>query len=122
MAAVACVGHAAGQRNTLTLQVLLLGRHHLMRGGFADGAGHVGARQLVLRRGDAIRERLPRHFVPPMSRSAQECVSPGDEGQDEKEKKKKKRKKGGIWVQPGGSVGGAVLLPGGCRPETNRVG
>ena len=34
-----------GERKaTLTLQVLLLGRHHLVSGGFADTTGHIGSR------------------------------------------------------------------------------
>lgn len=44
--------------------MLLLGRHHLVRGGFANGTSHLGSGELVLRRGDAIRKSLSRHFLP----------------------------------------------------------
>lgn len=55
---------SAGQAVTLTIQVLLLGRHHLVCGGFADARRHFRARELVLRSGNAIRQSLPRHFLP----------------------------------------------------------
>ncbi len=52
------------QNVSLTIQVLLLGRHHLVRGGFANDTSHLGSGELVLRRGDAIRKSLSRHFLP----------------------------------------------------------
>lgn len=52
----------------LTVQVLLLGPHHFMRGGFADGSGYGRSRNAVLSSCDAICQRLTRHlrlpFVP----------------------------------------------------------
>ena len=32
-------------------------------GGFTNCPGHIGARQAVLRRGDAVRQRLTRHLL-----------------------------------------------------------
>lgn len=55
---------SAGEAVTLTIQVLLLGRHHLVCGGFANARRHFRARELVLRSGNAIRQSLPRHFLP----------------------------------------------------------
>lgn len=46
----------------LTLQVFLLGGCLLVCGGFTHGSTHLGSRQGVLRRGDAVRERLTRHL------------------------------------------------------------
>lgn len=52
----------------LTVQVLLLGPHHFVRGGFADGSGYGRSRNAVLSSCDAICQRLTRHlrlpFVP----------------------------------------------------------
>ena len=46
----------------LTLHVFLLRGGLLVRGGLAHGPGHLGARQAVLRRGDAVCQRLTRHL------------------------------------------------------------
>lgn len=48
-------------RAVLTVQVLLLGAHHLVGRGLADGFGHGRAGDAVLRRRDAVGDRLPRH-------------------------------------------------------------
>lgn len=63
--------------------MLLLGRHHLVRGGFANRTSHIGPGELVLRRSDAIRQSLSRHFLPLVSiQPPQESTSPGKrEGQ-----------------------------------------
>lgn len=50
-------------KEMLTVQVLFLGAHHFMSGGFADCSGYSGACHAVLSRGDPIRERLARHFL-----------------------------------------------------------
>lgn len=34
-----------------------------MCGGFTHSSGHLGSRQAVLRRGDAVRQRLTRHLL-----------------------------------------------------------
>ncbi len=34
-----------------------------MCGGFTHSSGHFGSRQAVLRRGDAVRQRLTRHLL-----------------------------------------------------------
>lgn len=52
-------------KEMLTVQVLFLGAHHFMRGGFADRSGDSGARHAVLSGGDAIGERLARHLRRP---------------------------------------------------------
>lgn len=49
----------------LTIQVLLLGAHHLMSGGFADRSRYSRASHAVLSGGDPIRERLARHLHRP---------------------------------------------------------
>lgn len=46
----------------LTLHVFLLWGGLLVRGGLAHRPGHLGARQTVLCRGDAVRQRLTRHL------------------------------------------------------------
>lgn len=52
-------------KRMLTVQVLLLGAHHLMSGGFADGSRYSRASHAVLSGGDPIRERLARHLHRP---------------------------------------------------------
>ncbi|MEJ1285621.1 hypothetical protein NN561_016617 [Cricetulus griseus] len=52
-------------KRMLTVQVLLLGAHHLMSGCFADGSGYSRASHAVLSSGDPIRERLTRHLHRP---------------------------------------------------------
>lgn len=52
-------------KRMLTVQVLLLGAHHLMSGGFADGSCYSRASHAVLSGGDPIRERLARHLHRP---------------------------------------------------------
>lgn len=47
----------------LTVQVLFLGAHHFMSGGFADRSRYSGACDAVLSGGDPIRERLARHLL-----------------------------------------------------------
>lgn len=49
-------------KRMLTVQVLLLGAHHLMSGGFADSSCYSRASHAVLSGGDPIRERLARHL------------------------------------------------------------
>lgn len=50
------------QKRMLTVQVLFLGPHHFMRGGFADGSGYGRSRNAVLSSCDAICQRLTRHL------------------------------------------------------------
>lgn len=50
------------QKGMLTVQVLFLGPHHFMRGGFADGSGYGRSRNAVLSSCDAICQRLTRHL------------------------------------------------------------
>lgn len=47
----------------LTFQVLFLWSCLFMCGGFTHSSGHLGSRQAVLRRGDAVRQRLTRHLL-----------------------------------------------------------
>lgn len=49
--------------DVLTLQVFLLRGCLFVRGGFAHRSAHLGSRQAVLSRGDAVRQRLPRHLL-----------------------------------------------------------
>lgn len=49
-------------KRMLTVQVLLLGAHHLMSGGFTDSSCYSRASHAVLCGGDPIRERLARHL------------------------------------------------------------
>lgn len=51
-------------KEMLTVQVLFLGAHHFMSGGFADRSRYCRASHAVLSRGDPIRERLARHLLP----------------------------------------------------------
>lgn len=61
-------------KEMLTVQVLFLGAHHFMSGGFADRSRHSRACHAVLRGGDPIRERLARHLLwprlPPLLRES----------------------------------------------------
>lgn len=52
-------------KKMLTVQVLFLGAHHFMSGGFADRSRDSGARHAVLSGSDPIRERLARHLLRP---------------------------------------------------------
>eukprot|EP00069_Balaena_mysticetus_P009999 bmy_20473T0 len=52
-------------KEMLTVQVLLLGAHHFVSGGFAHRSGYSGACHAVLSGGDPIRERLARHLLRP---------------------------------------------------------
>lgn len=52
-------------KKMLTVQVLFLGAHHFMSGGFADRSRNSGARHAVLSGSDPIRERLARHLLRP---------------------------------------------------------
>ena len=52
-------------KKMLTVQVLFLGAHHFMSGGFADRSRNSGACHAVLSGGDPIRERLARHLLRP---------------------------------------------------------
>ena len=47
----------------LTLQVLFLRSCLFVCGGLAHSSGHLRPRQGVLRRGDAVRQRLTRHLL-----------------------------------------------------------
>lgn len=49
--------------DVLTLQVFLLRGCLFVRGGFAHRSAHLGSRQAVLSRGDAVRQRLSRHLL-----------------------------------------------------------
>lgn len=73
-------------KKMLTVQVLFLGAHHFMSGGFADRSRNSGACHAVLSGGDPIRERLARHLLrprlsPPLLRGKKgrwSCFTPAD--------------------------------------------
>jgi hypothetical protein len=50
-------------KEMLTVQVLFLGAHHFMSGGFADRSRYSRACYAVLSGGDPVGERLPRHLL-----------------------------------------------------------
>lgn len=50
-------------KEMLTVQVLFLGAHHFVSGGFADRSRYSGAGHAVLSCGDPIREGLARHLL-----------------------------------------------------------
>lgn len=77
---------------SLTIQVLLLGRHHLVRGGFANGASHIGSGELVLRRGDAIRQSLSRHFLPVASTTTSRINFRGKDSRNAYDIRRQKRR------------------------------
>lgn len=52
-------------KEKLTVQVLFLGAHHFMSGGFADCSRYSGACHAVLSGGDPICECLARHLLRP---------------------------------------------------------
>lgn len=56
-------GWMDGLLDGLTFQVLFLGCSLFVRGGFAHRSAHIRPSQGVLRRGDAVRQRLPRHLL-----------------------------------------------------------
>ena len=59
------MGDNACTTTLLTVQMLLLGPHDLVRGGLAHRLGDGRAGDAVLRRGDPVGDALPRH--PPRS-------------------------------------------------------
>lgn len=82
----------------LTLQVLLLGRHHLVRGGFANGTSHIGAGELVLRRGYAIRQSLSRHFLPVASTTTSRFNFRGKDSPNAYEISRQKSRRNPRWI------------------------
>lgn len=74
--------------------MLLLGRHHLVRGGFANGPSHIGSGELVLRRGDAIRQSLSRHFLPVASTTTSRINFRGKDSRNAYDIRRQKRRDG----------------------------
>jgi len=67
--------------NQLTFEMFLFRCHHLVRGRFTHSSRHLGSREAVLRRGDAVRQCLTRHLsslaesnaLTPVWRDASSC-------------------------------------------------
>lgn len=83
---------------SLTIQVLLLGRHHLVRGGFANGTSNLGSGELVLRRGDAIRQSLSRHFLPVASTTTSRINFRGKDSRNAYDIRRQKMRRNPRWL------------------------